>query len=249
MQYRALACDYDGTIATDGRVDEATLASLQRFARSGRQLLLVTGRELPDLKSTFPELAIFHYVVAENGGLLYVPSTEQEHPLAEGPPARFVQELIARGVGPISVGRSIVATWQPHEATVLATIKDLGLDLQVIFNKGAVMILPSGINKATGLAAALREMKLSRHNVVAVGDAAFQSKCLAAQNGMAIIAAQWRQSQSGALPSRTAVSCAVHGWIVHDSSILIRRLPSSLNHERVPGAPSSRVVHTGSRCA
>ena len=171
MQYRALACDYDGTIATDGRVDEATLASLQRFARSGRQLLLVTGRELPDLKSTFPELAIFHYVVAENGGLLYVPSTEQEHPLAEGPPARFVQELIARGVGPISVGRSIVATWQPHEAMVLATIKDLGLDLQVIFNKGAVMILPSGINKATGLAAALREMKLSRHNVVAVGDA------------------------------------------------------------------------------
>ena len=108
MQYRALACDYDGTIATNGRVDEATLASLQRFARSGRQLLLVTGRELPDLKSTFPELAIFHYVVAENGGLLYVPSTEQEHPLAEGPPARFVQELIARGVGPISVGRSML---------------------------------------------------------------------------------------------------------------------------------------------
>ena len=171
MQYRALACDYDGTIATHGRVDDATLESLQRFARSGRQLLLVTGRELPELKTVFPDLAVFHYVVAENGGLLYVPATGQEQVLAEPPPARFLQELIARGVGPISVGRSIVATWQPHEATVLATIKDLGLDLQVIFNKGAVMILPSGVNKATGLAAALREMKLSRHNVVAVGDA------------------------------------------------------------------------------
>ncbi|MGI8981230.1 MAG: HAD family hydrolase [Pirellulaceae bacterium] len=171
MQYRALACDYDGTIATHGRVDEATLESLQRFARSGRQLLLVTGRELPELKTVFPELAVFHYVVAENGGLLHVPATQQEQVIADPPPPRFVQELIARGVGPISVGRSIVATWQPHEATVLATIKDLGLDLQVIFNKGAVMILPSGVNKATGLAAALREMKLSRHNVVAVGDA------------------------------------------------------------------------------
>ena len=171
MHYRALACDYDGTIATHGRVDDATLESLQRFARSGRQLLLVTGRELPELKTVFPDLAVFHYVVAENGGLLYVPTTEQEQVLAEPAPARFLQELMARGVGPISVGRSIIATWQPHEATVLATIKDLGLDLQVIFNKGAVMILPTGVNKATGLAAALREMKLSRHNVVAVGDA------------------------------------------------------------------------------
>lgn len=171
MQYRALACDYDGTIATHGRVDEGTLECLRRFARTGRQLLLVTGRELPELQTVFPELAVFHYVVAENGGLLYVPASQQEQSLAEPPPERFLQELIVRGVGPISLGRSIVATWQPHEATVLATIKDLGLDLQVIFNKGAVMILPSGVNKATGLAAALREMKLSRHNVVAVGDA------------------------------------------------------------------------------
>ena len=33
------------------------------------------------------------------------------------------------------------------------------------------MILPSGINKATGLAAALDEMGLSAHNVVGIGDA------------------------------------------------------------------------------
>ena len=33
------------------------------------------------------------------------------------------------------------------------------------------MVLPSGVNKATGLSAALVELGLSRHNVVAVGDA------------------------------------------------------------------------------
>jgi phosphoglycolate phosphatase-like HAD superfamily hydrolase len=64
-----------------------------------------------------------------------------------------------------------VATWQPHETVVLQTIRDLGLELQVIFNKGAVMILPPGVNKATGLAAALVQLKISPHNVVAVGDA------------------------------------------------------------------------------
>jgi hypothetical protein len=47
----------------------------------------------------------------------------------------------------------------------------MGLELQVIFNKGAVMILPASVNKATGLKAALKEMGLSPHNAVGVGDA------------------------------------------------------------------------------
>ena len=75
----------------------------------------------------------------------------------------------------------IVATWQPHEMQVLEAIRELGLELQVIFNKGAVMVLPSGINKATGLDAALAELGLSPHNVVGVGDAendhAFLARC------------------------------------------------------------------------
>jgi hypothetical protein len=47
----------------------------------------------------------------------------------------------------------------------------MGLELQVIFNKGAVMILPGGVNKATGLTCALKELGLSVHNTVGVGDA------------------------------------------------------------------------------
>ncbi len=45
------------------------------------------------------------------------------------------------------------------------------MESQVIFNKGAVMILPAGINKAKGLETVLEEMHLSMHNVVAIGDA------------------------------------------------------------------------------
>jgi energy-coupling factor transporter ATP-binding protein EcfA2 len=41
----------------------------------------------------------------------------------------------------------------------------------VIFNKDAVMVLPSSVNKATGLHAALAELGFSPHNVVGVGDA------------------------------------------------------------------------------
>jgi hydroxymethylpyrimidine pyrophosphatase-like HAD family hydrolase len=171
MRYLALCCDYDGTLATEGRVLPETLAAVERLIAAGRRVVLVTGRELDELKTVCPRLELFEYVVAENGALLYQPSTGKETPLARRPPDSFIAALRARGVARISVGRVIVATWEPHETTVLETIKEQGLELQVIFNKGAVMILPAGVNKASGLAAALERMALSAHNAVGIGDA------------------------------------------------------------------------------
>lgn len=181
MRYHILAVDYDGTLALNGRVDEYTLIAMKKFLATGRRLMMVTGRELPDLLTVCPHTELFELIVAENGGLLYRPSTKEERLLTDPPSEELVKTLKARGVGPISVGKSIIATWHPHETTVLEAIRDLGLDLQVIFNKGAVMILPAGVNKASGFAAALKEMGYSEHNVVGIGDAendhAFLRKC------------------------------------------------------------------------
>ncbi len=171
MRYLVLACDFDGTLASDGKVRIETLAALQRLRDSGRKLILATGRELENLLDIFPAIDLFDRVIAENGGVLYRPASREHKVLGEAPPADFVEALRARKVSPLSVGHSIVATWQPNEGVVLDTIRDLGLELQVIFNKGAVMILPSGTNKATGLDAALLELGLSPHNCVGVGDA------------------------------------------------------------------------------
>jgi HAD superfamily hydrolase (TIGR01484 family) len=181
MRYFALATDYDGTLAHDGRVDEQTLAALERLRGSGRRLVLVTGRELDDLRTVFSRFDLFDRVVAENGALLFTPQTHEEKVLGEKPPEEFVSRLRHRGVAPISVGRSVVATWRPHEVVVLQTIQELGLELHVIFNKDAVMVLPSGVNKTTGFKVALEEMRLSHHNVVGIGDAendhAFLTHC------------------------------------------------------------------------
>jgi hydroxymethylpyrimidine pyrophosphatase-like HAD family hydrolase len=170
MRYLALACDYDGTLACDGQVSSDTLAALKRLLATGRKLILVSGRQLEDLFSVFPSCNLFEWVVAENGAVLYHSPTREKKCLANPPPPKFVARLRERGV-PLSLGDAILSTHQPHEITVDQTIRELGLELQVIFNKGAVMVLPSGTSKATGLAAALREMGLSPHNVVAVGDA------------------------------------------------------------------------------
>ncbi|MBV8887024.1 MAG: HAD family phosphatase [Chroococcidiopsidaceae cyanobacterium CP_BM_RX_35] len=171
MRYLVLASDYDGTLAADGRVDDDTKAALERLRNSGRKLIMVTGRELNDLLKAFPQVDLFDCIVAENGALLYWPTTREEKSLGSPPPEAFVKALRERHVEPLSVGRVIVATWHPHETTVTEVIRDLGLELQVIFNKGAVMVLPSGINKAFGLQAALSELRLSPHNVVGIGDA------------------------------------------------------------------------------
>ncbi|HVQ75858.1 MAG TPA: HAD-IIB family hydrolase [Candidatus Binatia bacterium] len=181
MRFHALACDYDRTLANDSHVDAATRRALSRVRQSGRRLVLVTGRELDDLTLVFPDLDCFDRIVAENGALLYDPATQESRPLA-GPPAEaFVSALRARGVSPLAVGRAIVATCEPHETAVLEVIREHGLELQLIFNRGAVMVLPSGINKATGLAVALRELGLSPRNCVGIGDAendhAFLSLC------------------------------------------------------------------------
>jgi hydroxymethylpyrimidine pyrophosphatase-like HAD family hydrolase len=170
MYVSCLATDYDGTLAHDGVVDQATVNALIAFRRSGRKLLLVTGRELPDLMRVFPELDLFDRVVAENGALLYEPATKKESPLAPEPPQALVETLRKKGV-PLSVGRSIIATWEPHEKLVLEAIREHGLELQIVFNKGGVMVLPPGVNKASGLKAALDDLGLSAHNVVSIGDA------------------------------------------------------------------------------
>ncbi len=163
------------------RVDAATLAALERVRSSGRKLLLVSGRELEDLGKVFDRFDLFDRLVLENGALVVNPATRDVRALADAPPPELVARLRALGVAPLDVGRVIVATREPHQTAVLEVIRELGLELQVIFNKGAVMVLPSSVNKAFGLRAALADLGLSPHNVVAVGDAendhAFLSCC------------------------------------------------------------------------
>lgn len=184
MQYLALASDYDGTLAHDGHVSKKTLEAVGQLRATGRKLILVTGRELPELRSVFPDFGVCDCIVAENGALLYWPAEDREQVLAEPFPEKFITEMVHRGIKPFSVGRVIFATWRPHETAVLECIQSLGLEAQIIFNKRAVMVLPSGINKATGLAKALDHMQISPDNVVAIGDAendhAFLDSCAVA---------------------------------------------------------------------
>jgi hypothetical protein len=181
MRYLALACDFDGTLAKRGVVAEGTLAALERLRDTGRRAVLVTGRLLADLLAILPRPDLFDRIVAENGAVLYRPVGREERVLAEAPPPWFVDRLRDAGVAPLSVGRAIVATSAAHEHAVLDAIRQSGLELRMVYNEGALMLVPAEVGKGTGLRAALRELGMSPHEVVGIGNAendhAFLSLC------------------------------------------------------------------------
>jgi len=171
MRYFSLACDYDNTLADQGSVRDSTVAALRRLAATGCKLILVTGRELDDLRQVFPAHEVFDRIIAENGAILYNPCARLQKALAGPPSLEFLEALRQAGVEPLSVGAAIVSTCTPRDALVLRIIHDLGLDMQVLYNRGSVMVLPSGVDKGSGLRAALADLGLSEQNTVAVGDA------------------------------------------------------------------------------
>jgi hydroxymethylpyrimidine pyrophosphatase-like HAD family hydrolase len=225
----ALATDYDGTLARNGRVDAETIAALKEVRKSGRKLILVTGRDLADLQRVFTELELFDLVVAENGALVFNPAKKEQKPLAGPPSPAFVARLRELGVTPLAVGHTIVATWEPNETIVLKAIRDLELELHIIFNKGAVMVLPGNINKAWGLKRALKPLCLSLHNVVGIGDAendqAFLTAC-----GCAV-------AVENALPSvkeKADIVVADHGVGVIELARLLAETDLRIPEVRVP---------------
>ena len=78
--------------------------------------------------------------------------------------------LTDRGVAH-RTGQVLVACAAADEPAASEVIRDLGLDCQLVRNRGELMILPAGVTKGTGLLETLGELGLSHHNTIGVGDA------------------------------------------------------------------------------
>lgn len=171
MRYTALATDYDGTIAEGGIVPDEVIAACERFRAAGGRAILNTGRHLDDLRRVFPAFAVFDLAILENGAVLYDPGRDESTALAQPPPAPFVRAFESNGIAPVYKGEVLLATAERHKHKVLDLIQQHGLDLHLIFNKGSVMVLPAGVDKALGLMAALEALHVRPEDTIGVGDA------------------------------------------------------------------------------
>lgn len=191
--FRAVALDLDGTLATDGRLSAPAAAAI-RAARADHQVILVTGRVFADLERVFPGLPEeFDAVVTENGAVLHAPGSAR--PLVSPVDPAIAAELARRGAA-ARHGQVLLAIAGRDAGIATAVISELGLDCQVVHNRGEAMILPAGVTKGTGLLAALAELGLSPHNTIAVGDA---------ENDLALLeAAEVGAAVANAVPSLAA---------------------------------------------
>jgi hydroxymethylpyrimidine pyrophosphatase-like HAD family hydrolase len=169
-EYRLLALDYDGTLATGGTIAASTERALRAARQAGVLLVLATGREVEPLIAACPQIGLFDLVVAENGGLLYFPDRDAIEPLAEPRPAQLLEELQRLGVF-FRRGRVILSTYAKEAAVIQEAIARLKLDLPVTYNKDSAMFLPPGIDKASGLRAGLHRLGVDPRECVGLGDA------------------------------------------------------------------------------
>jgi hydroxymethylpyrimidine pyrophosphatase-like HAD family hydrolase len=234
MRYLALALDYDGTAATDGRLSETAALAIERVRTSGRRVILVTARRIAELRRICSNMASFDLVAAENGAVLYDPHTREEIALATALPPGFVARLQARGVAPIETGTVLVATHATNCGVVLEVIRELGLEVQLIFNRDAVMALPPGINKATGLEAAVRRLGMSRHEVVGIGDAENDHSLLQyCECGVAVANAVASLQQAAAFVTRSNSGAGVAELADELIATDLRRLEGKLEQHLV----------------
>lgn len=164
----ALITDGDGTLTTRKQLSGETASALERWSESGRKLILATGESVKQL-AKFPGLQHFDIVVAENGALLFWPATGKIRLLAKARPASLVRSLRRQRI-PLTVGQVIVGTERPYDKILRSTIERLGLDWQVIYNRKDAMALPAGVDKSSGVCAALRVLGLESNAVAGIGD-------------------------------------------------------------------------------
>jgi hydroxymethylpyrimidine pyrophosphatase-like HAD family hydrolase len=167
--FKAVAIDFDGTLAEGGAPSSSVLAAVRSARDLGLRLLLVTGRTLTDLGQVFPDVhEHFDLTVAENGAILR--AAEGHRRLARPVDPELAKALQEHGISAQS-GEVILACDAVHDAEVFEEIRRLDLDCQLIRNRGALMVVPAGVTKASGLGAGLRELGLSAHSAMAIGDA------------------------------------------------------------------------------
>jgi hydroxymethylpyrimidine pyrophosphatase-like HAD family hydrolase len=167
---QALALDYDGTLASHDHMSDPIVAALERARRAGLPLILVTGRTFFELTRVCHRLDLFDVVVAENGAVLHYPADDAIRDEGPAPPPRLLAGLDRHAI-PFQAGRVIVATGHSYEVQVRRLLADLGVDLELVRNRAALMLLPRGVTKGSGVRHALERLGISFHDVLAIGDA------------------------------------------------------------------------------
>jgi len=166
----ALATDGDGTLLRGGHMGRQTIAALKRWRDSGHKLVLVTGENVRQI-ADFPHADLFDRIVAENGAIVVRSRKGKPRRLCQLPPQKLLRAFKEGHVWPMKRGRVILQAKFDQEENIRRILRRTKVPWRIIRNRKELIVIPDGITKATGVAAALKELGLSPRQAVGVGDA------------------------------------------------------------------------------
>jgi hydroxymethylpyrimidine pyrophosphatase-like HAD family hydrolase len=169
LEFNAIACDKDGTLVEDKTLTKSMRNALDLFKAAGGTLILATGETVKQL-ADFSDLYRFDLVVAENGALLYWPREKKTRLLTTKSSGELIDNLQAEGLKFDSVGEVVVSSKPPNAERLAHAILDRD-DWTIIRNRDEVMALPIGIDKGSGVKAAIAALELTADKLVGMGDA------------------------------------------------------------------------------
>ena len=162
---QALCTDYDRTLTDlDLHLVPRALEALRRARVAGKRIVVVSGRDLPFLVREVGDVA--DAIVAENGCFLLRPGEVAKR---LGPDVDLHGALSCLDI-PLEHGRALVSADVEHAPLLRETLAKAGVEADLVPNRDRVMALPRGVDKATGVLAALASLGIDPARAAAAGD-------------------------------------------------------------------------------
>ncbi len=175
---RFVAVDIDGTLTfRDRKLDIAAVGALRKAESLGLPVVLATGNVLAFAETAATLLGASGPLIAEDGGIVFDPSSKREHMLGDRVDADRGLAALEREFGPLEQTRSSAARLTGltlKRAIKAEAAEELfrreGLDLAAVDSGFAIHLRSPNVNKGNALRKVASLLKVSLVEVAAVGD-------------------------------------------------------------------------------
>ena len=167
---QTIVCDFDRTLTDEALIPSAEAFEAIRKARGlGLRFIVVSGRQIDFLLSVEEISEIASALVGENGAIAYELSTRKKSsPFVKE--ATVIKQAFQRSglrFQQFDVMTSLSRRYENEVKTLIAKNK---LEAEVHFNVDSIMVLPTGVSKASGLVLALDLMGAPKTGILCFGD-------------------------------------------------------------------------------
>jgi hypothetical protein len=175
---RLVAIDIDGTLTfKDRKLDPAAVEAVRKAESSGLPVVLATGNVLPFAEAASVMLGTSGPLIAEDGGIVFDPSTGETHLLGDRIEADRGLAVLKRKLGPLEQTRSSTSRLAGLTLKRTISLEDVrkvlqreGFSLVAVDSGFAIHIKSPDVNKGNALrkVSAMRRVPLAE--IAAIGD-------------------------------------------------------------------------------